>query len=178
MRSAPRKLSTESDLYAAALRALARRAHSIHELKQYLQLRAEDTTLIPPLIARLRESNYLDDERYALNFARIHAHSRRQGRFRITRELRTRGVPDRHIESALEAVFADTDESAVVRAQIKRRMPAARRPLDQKKIASLYRSLLRAGFSSEVIRAEMRNAAKADSDALLAEVASTESSEE
>jgi regulatory protein len=174
----PRKLSTEADLYAAALCALTRRAHSIHELKQYLHRRAEDDALIPPLIARLRELSYLDDARYALNFARAHAQSRRQGRFRIARELRNRGVPDQHIEAALEAVFAETDEASLVRAQIKRRLSSKRGPLDQKKIASLYRSLLRSGFSSEIIRSEMRIAAKVDSDALPTELASAETGDE
>lgn len=178
MRSTPRKLSTESDLYNSALRALMRRAHSIHEMKQYLHRRAEDDALIPPLIVRLRELNYLDDARYALNFARVHAQSRRQGRFRIARELRNRGVPDHHIEAALDAVFAETDEAFVVRAQIKRRLSSNRGPLDPKKIASLYRSLLRSGFSSEIIRSEMRIAAKVDSDALPTELASVETGDE
>ncbi len=178
MRSNPRKLSTESELYNSALRALMRRAHSIHEMKQYLHRRAEDESLIPPIIARLRELNYLDDARYALEFARTHAKSRRQGRFRIARELRTRGVPDHHIESALAAVFAETDEASLVRAQIKRRLSNTRGPLDQKKIASLYRSLLRSGFPSDVIRAEVRSATKIDSDALAGELASHETSDE
>jgi regulatory protein len=155
-----------------------RRAHSIHEMKQYLHRRAEDDECIPPIIARLRELKYLDDARYALEFARMHAKSRRQGRFRIARELRTRGVPDHHIEVALEAVFAETDEASLVRAQIKRRLSNNRGPLDQKKIASLYRSLLRSGFSSDLIRSEVRSATKIDSDALAAELAALESSEE
>jgi len=178
VRSSPRKVSTESELYNAALRALTRRAHSIHELKQYLHRRAEDDALIAPIIARLRELNYLDDARYALEFARTHAKSRRQGRFRIARELRTRGVPDHHVEAALAAVFAETDEASIVRAQIKRRLSNTRGPLDQRKIASLYRSLLRSGFPSDVIRAEVRSATKIDSDALAGELASDETSDE
>ena len=165
-------------MYNSALRALTRRSHSIYEMKQYLRRRVEDETQIPPLLARLRELNYLDDARYALEFARTHAKSRRQGRFRIARELRTRGVPDPHIEAALDAVFAETDEASLVRAQIKRRVKGIRGPLDEKKIASLYRSLLRSGFSSDVIRSEMRNVAKSRSDSADAEAAVLESVEE
>ena len=50
-----RKLSTEHQLNVSAQRALMRRAHSIHEMKQYLERRAENKELIPPVIARLRE---------------------------------------------------------------------------------------------------------------------------
>jgi regulatory protein len=157
-RNAPRKVSTEQELYAVALRALMRRAHSISEMKKYLEARSEDADLIKPIIARLRESKYLDDARYAHDFARTHAKLRRQGRFRIMRELRTRGVPDTHIEAALESVFAETDEASLVRTRLQRRLAHSRGPLDQRKIASLYGSLLRAGFSSEIIRAEIRRA--------------------
>ena len=161
MRSSPRKFATEEELYAAALRALMRRAHSIHEMRDYLKRRTDDEELISPVIASLRERAYLDDARYALDYARSHAQSRRQGRFRIARELRTRGVPDRYIEAATSAIFAETDEASLVRARLKRRLANVRGPLDQRKIASLYASLLRAGFPADVVRAEIRAATRA-----------------
>jgi regulatory protein len=157
-RSSPRKVSTEQELYNTALRALMRRAYSIHEMKDYLERRAEDKEFIPPVVARLRELKYLDDARYALDYSKL----RRQGRFRIARELRARGVPDRYIEAALQTVFAETDEATLVRTRVKRRLAHLRGALDQRKIASLYRSLLSAGFSSDVIRAELRGITHGD----------------
>jgi regulatory protein len=162
-----RKLATEFQLNMSAQRALMRRPYSIHEMKQYLERRAEKKELIPPVIARLRELNYLDDARYALEYARHHAQGRRQGRYRIARELRGRGVPDAHIDSALTAVFADTDESALVRARLRCRLSHLRGALDEKKIASLYRMLLRAGFSSDVIRKELHGVTRGDLPAFL-----------
>jgi len=166
-RSSPRKLASEADLYASALRALMRRAHSIHEMKEYLARRVDEPgkDLVPPVIARLREQKYLDDARYALDYARAHAQSRRQGRFRIARELRARGIPDQLIEAALASVFAETDESALARVRIKRALARVHGPLERRKVASIYRSLLAAGFSADVIRAELR---AATSDALAA----------
>ena len=157
-----RKLSTEHQLNLSAQRALMRRAHSIHEMKRYLERRAENKDLIPAVIARLRELHYLDDARYALEFARHHARLRRQGRYRIARDLRARGVPDRHIEAALDAVFTETDEASLVRARLKRRLSHLRGKLEQRKLASLYRSLLAAGFSSDVIRAELKGITHGD----------------
>ncbi|HKW88749.1 MAG TPA: regulatory protein RecX [Candidatus Acidoferrales bacterium] len=146
-----------------------RRAHSVHEMKEYLSRRAENQETIAPVIQKLKEQQYLDDARYARDYARVHAQGRRQGKFRIARELRARGVPDRHIEAALDAVFAETDEAALVRARLKRKLQSIRgltavpgKPLDEKKLASLYRSLLRAGFSSDVIRAELRSISRED----------------
>lgn len=164
MRSSPRKFQTEAELYAAALRALMRRAHSIHEMREYLARRADDNELVSSVVAKLRERAYLDDARYALDYARAHAQSRRQGRFRIARELRSRGVPDRHIEAAIDAVFAETDEAGLVRSRLKRRLAHFRGPLDQRKLASLYASLLRAGFSADIIRTEILAATRASVD--------------
>lgn len=162
MRLSPRKLATEQELYAAAIRALIRRALSIHQMRDYLGRRTDDEDLISRVIARLREKTYLDDARYATDFARQHAQFRRQGRFRIARELRARGVPDRHIEAALEAAFAGGDESALVRARLMRHLARVRGPLNQRKTASMYRSLLRAGFPGELIRSELRLALQRD----------------
>jgi regulatory protein len=163
---APRKITEDSDLYAAALRALMRRAYSIHEMKEYLKRRAADESGVTVVIAHLREQGYLDDAKYARDYARLHANSRRQGKFRIARELRGRGVPDQHIDAALESVFAETDESALVRTRIKRKLDSIRGrsggAIDQKKIASLYRSLIAAGFPSDIIRSEIRQATKID----------------
>src|SRR5271156_2797829 len=159
-RAPARKLSTNTQLYMSAQRALMRRAFSIHEMKQHLERRAEDKDLVPPVIARLRELNYLNDEKFAFDYAAQHAKLRRQGRFRITRELRQRGVPDRYIDDALAKVFAETDESALLRTRVERRLARLRgAPLDQKKTASIYRSLLAAGFPSELPRAELKRAA-------------------
>lgn len=161
-RSSPRQLESEQDLYTAALRALMRRAHSIHEMRAYLERRALEKESVDRVVARLREQNYLDDARYAQEFARLHANSRRQGRFRIARELRTRGVPDRHIDAALDSVFAETGEAELARARLQRRLAHVRGTLDQRQIAGIYRSLLRAGFAADLIRSELRGITSGD----------------
>jgi regulatory protein len=156
----PRKLESEEQLYASAMRALMRRAHSVYEMKQALERRAADPQMIPAIMARLKASNYLDDARYARDFARVHVAGRRQGRFRIERELRRRGVPDRHIEAALADAFTETDEATLVRKRIERKLKLLRGPLDQRRTASLYGSLLRAGFSADLIRRELKAATR------------------
>ena len=139
-----------------------RRAHSIHEMREYLERRAESKDHVAGVIASLREHNYLDDARYAADYARAHAQTRRQGRFRIARELRARGVPDRHIEAAVAAVFAETDESALVRARLRHHLAHMRGTIGQPELARLYRSLLRAGFSGDIIRAELHRVSHGD----------------
>jgi regulatory protein len=154
--SKPRKLDTEAELYDVAVRALMRRAHSVHEMKQKLDRRSDNKLLVQVVMARLKENGQIDDARYAKQFARQRTQSRKQGKFRIARDLRGRGIPDRHIEAALEEAAKETDESALVRQRIERKLRSYRGEIGDRKIASLYRSLLRAGFSSDIIRRELR----------------------
>ena len=158
MRPEPRKTDGEAELYSAALRALTRRAHSIFELRTYLERRALEPEMVRHVMARLKQEKLIDDARYALDFARSRASGRRQGGRRIAQELRKRGVPDQHINAAIAQVFTDVDEAAMVRKVIERRTRTARGPFDQRKMASLYRTLLRAGFDPGVIRRELRAA--------------------
>ncbi len=155
-RSRPRKLDTEQELYDVALRALMRRAHSMHEMKQKLARRTDNELLVRVVMARLKENGQLDDERYAQQFTRNRTQSRKQGKFRIARELRSRGVPDRLINSALEGSATQTEQADMVRQRIERKLKSYRGEIDDKKISSIYGSLLRAGFPSDVIRTELK----------------------
>ena len=163
----PRQLETESALYDAAIKILARRAHSVSEMKKALIRRTANEDLIQKVIARLKQNGYIDDARYAKQFALQRTEGRKQGKFRVARDLRARGVPDRHIEAALEEAAQNTDEAAVVRQRIARKLRASRGPdtrekVDDRKLASLYRSLLRAGFSADVIRRELKSLTRED----------------
>jgi regulatory protein len=155
--SKPRQLGSEAALYDAAIKILMRRAHSVHEMKQALERRCEDAALVRNVMARLKSAGLMDDARYANQFARRRTEGRKQGKFRVARDLRARGVPDRHIEAALEEVAQQTDEADLVRQRIERKLRSYDGEIDEKKLASLYRSLHRAGFSAAVIRRELKS---------------------
>jgi regulatory protein len=151
----PRQLETQAQVYDAALRILMRRAHSIHEMKQALTRRCEDEKLVKTVIERLKHENLLDDARYAKQFTRLRTESRKQGQFRIARDLRARGIPDRHIDTAINEISGSTDASSIIRQRIERKLRLFRGEIDEKKLASLYRSLIGAGFPSDLIRKEL-----------------------
>jgi regulatory protein len=156
MFSRPRQLETEAELYDVAVRALMRRAHSVHEMKRKLERRSNNKLLVQVVMARLKENGMIDDARYAKQFARQRTESRKQGKYRVARDLRARGIPDRHISSALEEVAQTSDEAAMVRQRIERKLRSYRGEIDEKKMASIYGSLLRAGFSADVVRRELK----------------------
>jgi regulatory protein len=151
----PKQMETEAELYDAAIKILMRRAHSVSEMKKALARRCEEEKIVKSVVNRLKRENLIDDARYARQFTRHRAEARKQGQFRIARELRARGVPDQHIETALKNSAQETDPSALVRQRIERKMRSWRGEIDEKKMASLYRSLIGAGFSADLIRKEL-----------------------
>jgi regulatory protein len=155
--SKPRQLESEPALYDVAIKILMRRAHSVHEMKQALARRGADGDLVQSVLNRLKQNGLIDDARYAKQFVRQRTEIRRQGKYRIARELRARGVPDRHIDAAIDEAAEHTDERAMVRQRIDRKLRLVRGKIDDRKLASLYRTLLRAGFSAKVIRRELRS---------------------
>ncbi len=167
MFSKPREIETESELYEVAVRALMRRAHSVHEMKKKLERRSDNKLLVQLVMTRLKENGLIDDARYAKQFARQRTETRKQGKYRVARDLRARGVPDRHIETALEEAAQETDEAAIVRQRIERKLRAFRGPdtskkIDERKMASIYRSLLRVGFPADIIRRELHSLTRED----------------
>ncbi len=156
----PRQIESESELHDAAVKMLMRRAHSVHEMKKALARRCEDEKMVKAEVERLKGQKLLDDARYAKQFTRVRTETRKQGQFRIARDLRARGIPDKHIETALKDSVEGTDPAALVRHRIERKLRMTRGEISEKKIASLYRSLLAAGFPSDVIRKELFRATK------------------
>jgi regulatory protein len=160
--SKPRQIDTESELYDVAIRALMRRAHSVNEMKKKLERRASSKLLAQVVLARLKESGQLDDTRYAKQFTRQRTEGRKQGKFRVARDLRARGVSDANIEAAIKESSDETTERATIRSRIERKLRSFRglktgEKIDDKKLASLYSSLLRAGFPSDAIRRELKS---------------------
>jgi len=158
----PRLLETEAQVYDAAIKNLMRRAHSVHEMKKALTRRCANEKLVKSVVERLKRENLLDDARYAKQFTRLRSESRKQGEFRIARDLRARGVPDRHIAAAAKEMAGTTDVAAIIRQRIERKLRVFRGEIDEKKLASLYRSLIGAGFPSDQIRKELHRVTKED----------------
>jgi regulatory protein len=126
-------------------------------MKQLLGRRTEDDNLLQTVMDRLKRARMIDDERFAKQFVRQRTEIRRQGKFRIARDLRARGVPDRHIEAALADSAKETDEAAIVHQRLQRKLRSFRGEISENKMASMYRSLLRAGFSADVVRKELKS---------------------
>ena len=156
----------EEDLMAYALKSLAARAASSGEMRVKLERRALRKTDVEAVMRRLKDAGYLNDERFAESFASWRAGSRRLGRRRVQRDLLARRVAPKLAEHAVAQAFEDTDETAMLREHIARRIRRSGPPKDRRAMASLYRHLVGAGFSASQIFPELRRLGKEDAQAL------------
>jgi regulatory protein len=151
----PRRLDSEG-LWNYALRALGGRAHSTGELREKLRRRAERAEDVEETLARLKNSGYLNDQRFAETYASARLTTEKFGRGRVLRDLRGRRVAPGLAEKTVGEVYRDVDESALIEEFVRKKYRLAPREglfQEDKDMASAYRRLLRAGFrSGDIVR--------------------------
>jgi regulatory protein len=156
-----------------AVRALGDRAHSAGELRQKLSRRAASPEDIDVVLAKLREIGYLNDQRFAENFASARLENQGFGKMRVLRELRQRRVAPKLAEQVTEKAFEETNETDLIEAFLKRKYRGKDLGSflkEEKNLASAFRRLRYAGFSSgESIRVLKRYASRAEELELMEE---------
>jgi regulatory protein len=119
------------------------------------------------VIGRLKEIAYLNDQRFAENYAAARVENDGFGRIRVLNDLRSRRVSGKMADQAVERAIGDKSEAELIDAFIERRMRsiAVGGPVDdEKKLAAAYRKLRRAGFTSgPILSALKRIAARPES---------------
>jgi regulatory protein len=146
----PRQLS-EAELFDYALKTLGARAQSSGELREKLRRRAAKLGDIDTVLSKLRDLGYVNDKKYAEHFAARRVESDGFGRARVLSDLRTKRVAPTVAERAVNQAFAGIDEIELIEQFLTRkfrRHPLAEVLADEKGIASTYRKLRAAGFSS------------------------------
>jgi regulatory protein len=146
-----------SDPLNAALRMLARRPYSLGEMRRALERKFPDSDQVRTAISRLRELHYLDDQKFAEQYASSLVRNRAFGRGRIRRELKAKLVDYRQIEPALTQAFEETSEHDLLEQTLDKKLRTLRLPLTRAKLATLCQSLLRRGFrGGDIIKAVRR----------------------
>jgi regulatory protein len=151
----------EAGLFEYAVGALARRMRTERDLCRLMKLRAEageaGAKAIDAVVARLKELNYLSDERFAEDYTRVRKEHEKFGQRRVQQDLMQKGVKKELVASALETAYEGVDEVTLAREYIARkRMKQPSGENAQKETARTMNRLLRAGFSSRAIYKVLR----------------------
>ncbi len=148
--------------------ALAARAQSIAELRTRLRKKAERLEDVDEILAYLKESGYVDDQRFAGTFADIRRENRGLGKARVVRDLMTRRVSPQIAKAAVEVSYQETDEVKMIEDFLARKYRGKNLKLlltEPKNLNSAYRKLRVAGFGgSNSIRVLKRYAAATPSE--------------
>ena len=142
--------SRKSSPFDISLGLLARREHSVKELRIKLAARGHDGGVIERTLKDLAERDLLSDARFAKAFLRSRR-ERGQGPLKVRAQLMERGVRAELIETALGEAAVDWDRCAVA-ARCRRFGEAP--PQDRNQMAKQARFLRGRGFSAaQVARA-------------------------
>ena len=138
------KTYDEAALYDYAIGALARRMHSVAELKRKLRARCQEESMIENVVARLKDQKYLSDRSYAAAYAGFRRDNEKFGRRRVITDLKVKGVHADVIEKAVAEAYSGVDEEKLARAFLRRKR--LNKPSSNKETARIFRALMRAGF--------------------------------
>jgi SOS response regulatory protein OraA/RecX len=116
---------------------------------------------IERVIVQLTADRTLDDRRVAVAAARVEGTIRRRGRRRVLQRVQQLGVSASVARAAVDEVFEEIDEQALLDAAIERKLKGAlARELDDKAKARIVRSLVGQGFDAGQIYARLRGQGK------------------
>jgi regulatory protein len=129
----------------AAMNLLARREHSVRELRNKLKRRFADNAMIDEQVSRLTEEHLQSDLRFTESYLyqRI---SRGYGPVRLREELRERGVSEADIAAVMEEMEIDWCAHA---AEVMHKKFGALAPYDMKEKARRARFMQYRGFTGD-----------------------------
>lgn len=148
----------EPSLRARALRHLARREYTRHELTLKLAPHAESEAEIAEVLDDFTQRGWLSEQRAAEQM--VHARRSRYGMARIRRDLEAKGVAAEVVSTTVAALKDGELEAA--RAVWRRKFKTL--PAGAAERAKQARFLLGRGFSSEVITKLLRGLARDEAE--------------
>jgi regulatory protein len=157
------------DLAAAkqkAYRLLSMRPHSEKELEKKLREKGFPAVVIKEALEKLHDLKYLNDESFAIGWARDLAVNKLRGNRKIIASLREKGVASQLIDDAIAAARLEISEEEAI-AVLVRKKAAKKKPtaFDIKEKQRIFQSLMGRGFPPGLILNKLGKAVEEEIDA-------------
>jgi regulatory protein len=130
-----------------AYKAVARRDLTVAELRTRLERKHVSPEAIEEAVAELEETGFLDDARYARQFADDKRELDKWGTERIAMDLRRRGIAPQLIDAALQTHDRDSEMRTAL-LLLRQRYPEA--PRDDRERDRAWQMLVRRGYSPDL----------------------------
>jgi regulatory protein len=111
------------------------------------------------IISFLIEEGYVDEERYAKQYAGGHFRMKQWGRLKILYALRAKGISDYCIKKGMTEIDED-DYSALLSKLVRQKWQSTRGMLPAARWAKTRQFLLQRGFESSLVLAELKKLGK------------------
>jgi regulatory protein len=130
-----------------AYKAVARRDLTVMELRARLEGKHVPPEAIDDAVAELEETGFLDDARYARQFAEDKRELEQWGTERIAQDLRRRGIAPQLIDAAVATHDRDSELRTAL-LLLRERYPTA--PRDDRERDRAWQMLVRRGYSPDL----------------------------
>ena len=148
-----------------AFNLLSAKPRSIAELRtRLLEKSWAEAAVVERAIARLQELGYLNDQQYAEQFANSRLTIKPIGKTRLRRDLQRKKLPQTVINQAVETVYDEHQEDALIEQAIAKRTRLRGTPTTREESKKLLDYLIRQGFSYDLAMRKVRALGKVDYD--------------
>ena len=140
-----------------AFNLLSAKPRSIAELRE--RLLEKDWAveeIVARVLTRLQELNYLNDEQFAAQYANSRLTIKAVGRNRLRRDLQRKKISSTVINQALEDVYREHDEEALITKAITKRLRLKGKPTSREETKKLFDHLVRLGFNFDLVIKKVR----------------------
>jgi regulatory protein len=120
-------------------------------LREKLRRRAENNEDVDVVLAKLKESGYLNDRQFAESYAAARLQNQGLGKIRVLRDLRQRKVAPKLAEQVTERTYEKTNEADLIEEFLRRKFRGKELGVflsEEKNLAGAFRRLRYAGFSA------------------------------
>jgi regulatory protein len=145
-----------------ALRYLSYRDRSKLEVTQYLEKKEHSHPVIQQALDALIKLNYVNDQRFALEWGRYKINKQKLGKTRLYLELLNKGIDKEILESALENLYEDNSETELAIQCARKKLNSLKGVEEEKKIRRLIQYLKRRGFSADIIYQSLKIVSETD----------------
>jgi regulatory protein len=147
-------LSDYERLLQYAIWLISKKRYTCLEIQKKLQQflnkhELKDENASKKVIDRLKELDYLNDNKYAKDYVSDRIRFNPRGKFLLKRELKSKGIDEDLANSTLNDT--DVDELEMAKELLQKRRFNFEVELSQKEIARIYRFLASKGFNKEII---------------------------
>ena len=134
-----------------ALKYLSYKDRSKWEINQYLEKKKHSHLVIQQTLEYLESLDYVDDQRFALQWGQFNINKKKLGRNRLYLELLNKGIDREILENIMSTLYENNPEIELAKECASKKWESLKDVEADKKKRRLFQHLKRRGFPTEII---------------------------